>query len=109
MASPTPALLPLAGRTAVVHTITYMLMGVLASFLLDYAATFSRPAMACWMRPLSDPIVMAGPLLQPLRGLVFGLVLFPVRQSIFGRSRGWLVLWLLLLGLGVVNTFGPAP
>ena len=43
VASPTPALLPLAGRTAIVHTITYMLMGVLASFLLDYAATCSRP------------------------------------------------------------------
>ena len=86
-----------------------MLMGVLAASLLDYEEVFRRPNMACWMRPVSDPVVMFGPLLQPLRGVVFALVLFPVREVIFGRRRGWLVLWGLLVGLGVVNTFGPAP
>jgi hypothetical protein len=104
-----PSFLPFAARTAVVHTITYMVMGVLAATLLDYRAAFARPDMACWMRPVSDPIVMAGPLLQPLRGIVFALALFPLRASIFGRRRGWLILWGLLIGLGVVNTFGPAP
>jgi hypothetical protein len=98
-----------AARTAVVHTITYMVMGVLAASLLDYEAVFRRPDMACWMRPVSDPVVMFGPMLQPLRGIVFALALFPVREAIFGRRRGWLVLWGLLVGLGIVNTFGPAP
>jgi hypothetical protein len=98
-----------AARTAVVHTITYMFMGVLAASLLDYEAAFRRPYMACWMRPVSDPVVMAGPLLQPLRGVVFALALFPRREAIFGRRLGWLVLWGLLTGLGIVNTFGPAP
>ncbi len=107
--TPAPTLASLAARTAVVHTITYMLMGVLASTMLDYAAAFARPEMACWMRPVSDPVVMFGPLLQPLRGVVFALALYPLRASIFGRRRGWLVLWGLLVGLGVVNTFGPAP
>jgi hypothetical protein len=106
---PAPTLGSLAARTALVHTVTYMLMGVLAANLLDYRAAFARPEMACWMRPVSDPLVMAGPLLQPLRGVVFALAIFPMRDSLFGRRRGWLALWGLLVGLGVVNTFGPAP
>jgi hypothetical protein len=71
----------LAGRTVVVHTITYMLMGVLAASLLDYEEVFRRPTMACWMRPLSDPFVMFGPLLQPLRGIAFALVLVRDRDD----------------------------
>ena len=101
--------LPLAGKTIAVHTVTYLVMGVLASSLLDYAAAFSRPDMACWMRPLSDPLIMAGPLFQPLRGLVFALAIYAVRDVVFARPGGWLVLWGLLVGLGIVATFGPAP
>ena len=99
----------LAGRSAVVHTVTYVTMGVLASTLLDYRAVFARPDMACWMRQLDDPVVMMGPLLQPLRGLVFALVLYPLRSILFGQANRWLLLWWLLVGLGIVNTFGPAP
>jgi hypothetical protein len=101
--------LPLAFKAAATHTITYMLMGVLASTLLDYKAVFARPDMACWMRPLDDPMIMFGPLMQPLRGLVFALVLYPFRELLFARDRGWLVLWALLVGLGIVNTYGPTP
>jgi hypothetical protein len=39
------------------------------------------------MRQMFDPWVMAGPLLQPIRGLLFGARL-PVRQKIrLARSR----------------------
>jgi hypothetical protein len=104
-----PAFVPLAVKTVVVHTVTYVVMGVLASSLLDYRAAFARPDMACWMRQITDPIVMAGPLFQPLRGIVFALVIYPLREVIFGRSRGWLVLWWVLVALGILATFGPAP
>lgn len=104
-----PPLGVLAWKAAAVHTVTYMVMGVLASTLLDYRAVFARPDMACWMRPIDDPMVMLGPLLQPVRGVVFALVLYPLREILFVRERGWLVLWTLLVGLGIVNTFGPTP
>jgi hypothetical protein len=52
---------------------------------------------------------MAGPLFQPLRGLLFGLVFWLLREPLFARPRGWLVLWAVLLVLGAFNTFGPAP
>jgi hypothetical protein len=67
----------LALKTVIAHTITYFLMGALASTFLNYAELFARPEFACWMRKTSEPVVMAGPLFQPIRGLVFSLVFLP--------------------------------
>jgi len=109
MEQKTVGFLPLAVKTIVTHTITYFLMGILAATLLDYAERFTRPEMACWFRPLSDPLVMAGPLFQPIRGLIFALVFFPLRSFLFGNRKGWLVMWWMLVGLGILSTFGPPP
>ena len=87
----------LAVKTIVAHTLTYTFMGVLAFVFLDYAERFTRPEMACWMRQTDNPLVMAGPLFQPLRGLIFALAFYPVRQVLFGKGTGWLVMvWLLV-------------
>jgi hypothetical protein len=99
----------LFARTAVAHTVTYFFMGGLAATALHYKEAFARPEMACWMRQLNDPWVMAGPLFQPLRGLVFALAFYPLREVLFGRKHGWLVMWWLLVALGILGTFGPAP
>lgn len=96
-------------RSAAVHTVTYFIMGALAYQFLDYAERFARPELACWMRPTSDPLVMAGPLFQPLRGLLFGIVFWPFRERLFGEQRGWLLLAGVLIALGILNTYGPAP
>jgi hypothetical protein len=99
----------LALKTIVSHTLTYTFMGVLALTFLNYAEEFSRPEVATWMRQTSDPIVMAGPLFQPIRGLVFAAVFYPLRGVLFGKKNGWLVMWWLLVGLGILSTFGPTP
>lgn len=104
-----PGLPTLAVKTIVVHTITYFLMGLLASTLLGYAEAFAKPWMACWMRQTDDAIVMAGPLFQPIRGLIFALAFYPLREVLFGKKKGWLVQWWLLVALGILSTFGPAP
>jgi hypothetical protein len=104
-----PSLVSLIARTIVVHTITYFLMGILAATLLGYAEAFATPWMACWMRQLDDPMVTAGPLFAPIRGLIFALAFYPLRGLLFGRKNGWLVLWWLLVALGILSTFGPAP
>ena len=104
-----PGFAGLAVRTIVVHTITYFLMGLLASTLLGYAEYFAAPWMACWMRQTDDPLVMAGPLFQPIRGLIFALAFYPLRGVLFDKKRGWLVMWWLLVALGILSTFGPAP
>jgi hypothetical protein len=104
-----PSLGALIAKSIVAHSITYFLMGLLAASVLNYADRFARPEMACWMRPVDDPMVMAGPLFQPLRGLMFALAIYPVREIVFGRPRGWLILWGLLVALGIVSTFAAAP
>lgn len=105
-----PVKLPtLTLKTVVVHTITYFVAGILAYTLGDYETTFSQPPLSSFMRPTTDPLVMVGPLLQPVRGVIFALAFYPLRNVLFAERRGWLTLWWLLLALGVLSTFGPAP
>jgi len=99
----------LAYRTVVVHTVSYFAMGLIASSVMDYGRLFSQPVMSSLMRALDDPMVMAGPLLQPVRGLVFAVVFYLLRGCIFGKKSGWLVLWATLVGLGILSSFGPTP
>lgn len=96
-------------KTIVVHTVTYMLMGFLASTLFDYAGLFGRESLSCFLRPFDDRMIMAGPLFQPIRGIVFGLAFYPLREVIFRKPNGWLILWWVLVALGILSTFGPSP
>lgn len=96
-------------KAVVVHTVTYFVAGVLAFTLGGYQERFSEPPLSDLMRPTSDRWVMAGPLLQPLRGILFALALFPLRHLLFAPPRGWLILWWLLVALGILSPFGPAP
>ena len=104
-----PSLVALAVKTVTVHTVTYALVGLLASFVLDYRHWFAEPHMRAVMRQTDDPWVMAGPLLQPVRGLLFALAFYPLRGVLFGRKNGWLVLWLELVILGILSPFGASP
>jgi hypothetical protein len=84
-------------------------MGIFAAFTLDYARAFADPTVRLLMRQTTDPMVMAGPLFQPLRGVLFGIVFYLLRETFFHRPRGYLVLWVTLMIVGIANTFGPAP
>lgn len=95
-------------RTAVVHTATYFVIGALSYVLFDYASSLSAPDQACFMRPASHPLVRAGVLFQPLRGLLFGLAFYPLRSVLFETTRGWAVTWMLLVFVGIFSTFAPA-
>ncbi len=104
-----PTLLGVTVKTLVTHTVTYFIMGLLASLLLDYARFFAESSLSLIMRPTSDPWVMAGPLFQPVRGLLFGIVFYLLREPFFERKNGWLVMWLVLVVVGIIGVFGPAP
>ena len=104
-----PRFLPLALKTITAHTVTYFFMGLAALVLLDYTTRFADPDVRLLMRQTDDPWVAAGPLLQPLRGLLFALAFYPLRGALFGRNDGGLTLWLVLVVVGILSTFGPAP
>jgi hypothetical protein len=101
--------LSLTYKTVVVHTVTYVVVGLLAFTLLDYRRLLAEPSLRTLLRRTDDPWVMAGPLFQPLRGLLFALAFYPLREVLFGQRYGWLVLWLELVVLGILSTFGPVP
>jgi hypothetical protein len=104
-----PSLLELCVKTIVVHTVTYFLMGIIASTFLNYEEKYALPWMVCWVRQFGDPLLTAGPLFQPIRGIVFALAFYPLREVLFGKKNGWLVMGWLLIALGILSTFGPPP
>ena len=96
-------------KTVIVHTVTYFLAGLFAFVFLDYTSKYADPAVANFMRQTSEPIVAAGTLFQILRGLLFGLVFYALREIVMARKNGWLALWLTLVILGILSPFGAAP
>ncbi len=102
------ALFGLTLKTIVVHTITYFIVGMVAFTVFDYATQFAQADLRTFMRQTDDPIIALGPALQPIRGILFALAFYPLRELLFGRKNGWLVTWLLLVSLGIFSTFGPA-
>jgi len=95
-------------KTMVVHTVTYFVAGMIAYVAFDYPRLWSETILRSIMRPISDPIVQAGVLVQPIRGALFGIVFYLLRDPFFGNRRGWLLIWVTLLTLGIFNTFGTA-
>lgn len=101
--NPQPRFLTLAVKTVVSHTLTYFMMGALAFHFLHYADLINNPASG--MRPMTDPLVMLGPALQIFRGVLFAAVFYPFREILFGRRRGWLLIALILIGVGILGPF----
>ena len=109
MAEGRPSLGQVVVKTIVTHTVTYFLIGLAAFWCFGYARKFSEPGVRSLMRQTDEPLVMAGPLFQPIRGLLFGFVFYLLRGPLFGARAGWLVLWSVLVVTGILGTFGPAP
>jgi hypothetical protein len=101
--------IPIALKTTIVHTVTYFVIGLIAFFLFDYSAEFADPALNFLMRPTDDPLVQAGVLFQPIRGILFGLVFYLLRDVLFRQKNGWLITWITLVVIGIYSTFGTAP
>lgn len=95
-------------KTTVVHTVTYFAMGVLAMMVFRYSRRLTDPAVVDTMRGTDDPLVRAGVLFQPIRGALFGLIFYLLRDVVFAQGAGWLILWATLVVLGIISTFGPA-
>jgi hypothetical protein len=96
-------------KSAVLHTVTYFLAGLIAANVFNYEGLFAIPSMAGFMRPYEDVWVLLGPLFQPLRGMLFALALYPLWGNLFNRKYGWLVIWWLLVAIGIFSTYGPTP
>ena len=98
-----------AVKLMVVHTATYIAAGMLALHFLYSNGFWDRAVATGSMRPLTSKWVMFGPLFQPVRGFIYALALWPLRDYICSRKYGWLSIWSLFLVFGILGTPGPAP
>lgn len=98
-----------AGKVALVHTVTYFVFGLIMSNLFDYGRLFQQEVIRDFMRPIDASSAFLGPFLQPIRGLLFALGLWPIRRAIVENKRGWLILWGILVIFGILGTPAAAP
>jgi hypothetical protein len=96
-------------KTIITHTITYFLMGFLSFIIFDYSTQYAETSLNLLMRQTTEPIVMAGPLFQPIRGFLFGIAFYLLREVFFDKRLGWLIMWVVLIIFGILSPFGPSP
>ena len=96
------------GRVTIVHITTYILCGMIFSTLFHYQDLFLLENVKSYMRPFGGTSTMIGPLVQVIRGVLFGIVLLFIKDYFIGKY-GWLKLWAFIAIIGIVNTPAPAP
>ena len=105
MNNPQPSFQSILYRTIVSHTVTYFATGIIAAILFGYATRMNRPDVAPIIRKITDPILIASPLFQPIRAALLAIVFYLLRDILFSRRRGWLIMWCLLVVLGILTPF----
>lgn len=98
----------IAVKTIVTHAVTYFIAGLLAITFWSHVSLPGGGGPYPVIRPLNDPLVLAGTSLQVFRGMLFGIVFYLLREPLFGRKNAGFVLWLALVVLGILGTFAPA-
>ena len=96
-------------RVIIVHMATYFLFGIIMSNVFDYGEIFKREIIRDYMLPMDEHNVILGPFLQPIRGLIFAIGVWPIRSLLIEKKRGWLILWGLLVTIGILSTPAAAP
>ncbi len=94
-------------KAAVVHTVTYAIAGCLAYMVFNYPRLFAETELRFIMRPTTDRRVTLGVLFQPIRGAIFGIAFVLLRQPFFNDHGGWLTMWIVLILLCILSSFGP--
>jgi hypothetical protein len=103
------AFLRFSVKVIVTHTVTYFIFGLVMSNVFHYERLFQQDIIKDFMRPIDSPYVFAGPFLQPIRGLLFAIGLWPIRNFILGKKNGWLIVWNIFVTFGILSTPAAAP
>lgn len=96
-------------KTVVVHILTYILCGIVFSTIFNYHSLFAMDGVYGFMKEVGGSSTLIGPLIQVIRGILFGIVLLLFKDTFLGKKYGWLKLWAILSIIGIINTPGPAP
>lgn len=101
--------LTFALKVIVAHMATYFIFGIIFSNVFDYGEIFQLPIIRDYMIPMDEHNIVLGPFLQPIRGLIFAIGLWPLRGFLIEKKRGWLTLWGLLVTIGILSTPAASP
>ena len=74
---------------------------------MNYRDLFATDVISSFMKPVDEPIVVLGPVLQIFRGILLALVLLPLRKVFFEEKNGLMKLGVIILGLSLLSTIGP--
>ncbi len=97
-----------AVKVIVVHCLSYFVFGLVMSRLFNYEELFQREIIRDFMLPLNSRTVL-GVLLQPVRGLLFAVALWPIRSVVLEKKHGWLIVWLIFVVFAILSTTSAAP
>ena len=94
-------------KVIVSHVITYMVAGFIAFNL------FHNEHMPYYMElmgfkpteEINGLVLIIG---QIVRGFLLGIVIWWIKDIIIDKKLAWLKLWMILIILGIFNTYGPA-
>jgi hypothetical protein len=89
------------------HTIAYFIAGLFGLYVMNYKELFAQEMLSALMRPVDEPIVALGPLLQIIRGIIMAIILVPLRKTIFEEKNGFLKLGLIITWFSFLSTIGP--
>jgi hypothetical protein len=93
-------------KVTLAHIITYTVVTLIAMPLTFSYADSVVELMG--FRPLDEISIGAVLIGQIIRGLLLGIVIWWIKDSIIGKKLAWLKLWAILVILGIFNTYGPA-
>ena len=85
---------------------TRFVAGVFALLVMNYRDLFATDVISSFMKPVDEPIVVLGPVLQIFRGILLALVLLPLRKVFFEEKNGLMKLGVIILGLSLLSTLG---
>lgn len=92
-------------KITIIHIITYIICGMIFMQVFDYQSTLSQAGM----RDTNSLIVGLAPVFQILRGILFGIILWLFRDSFINKKYGWLILWMMIVIVGIINTPATSP
>ncbi|ASJ20752.1 hypothetical protein BHAMNSH16_03435 [Brachyspira hampsonii] len=95
-------------KVAVIHTLTYIVFGILFSNMFDYSSIYSNDIVVNFMRGFESPLTVIGPFLQPIRAIFIAIALFPLRKLIASKF-GWFIVWLIFVCIGIIAAPSSAP
>ena len=96
-------------KVTVAHFISYLICGLIFANVFNYKELFELDNVKYFMRDAYGNSSLIGPFVQILRGAIIGCILLILKDNVLKMKRGWLYLWILFAGLGIICTPGAAP